>query len=448
MALVVCLYLSLPRKARPEDFADAKFMYYAEEKGRIKVTAPSFMYQHETPDGWTIKLDGIYNSISGATPTGAPMAPTYKTVYTTVSRPEAASEGAVSAPPRDDDGDEDEDEESDDLFENNLVAPITRLPSRLFSAISGATPASGGGTSSGGGTTGSSSSSTTTRSTTVPTGKEELPMADFSDDRLGLNLGVSRKIGRHTPGTMLSFSRESDYTSTGISLQDAIDFNKRATTLVVGGGYIHDVLSPANGLPEDTKNTIDLLLGISQIVTPTTRLTANVTIGQVSGFISDPYKVVSLNGSLVPEKRPDTKDKQVAFLSVNQFVAPLKGSAELSLRHYSDSFGITAETLTLTWLQKVGEQFIVSPLLRYYEQTEADFYDVTFTGSPEFYSADYRISAFQATSYGLQLIWMPAPRWAFDVAYERYAQEGTDGKTPQEAYVSANIVRAGVRLNF
>jgi hypothetical protein len=35
-----------------------------------------------------------------------------------------------------------------------------------------------------------------------------------------------------------------------------------------------------------------------------------------------------------------------------------------------------------------------------------------------------------------------------DVAYERYELRGTDGKTVQEMYPSANVVILGVRLWF
>jgi hypothetical protein len=442
--LVGSLYVAMARKSRAEDFADAKFMYYAEEKGRIKVLAPTFMLQHETFDGWAIKMDGIYNSISGATPTGAPPAPIYRTVYTTTSTPAPtpATTPTVSGEDHDEDGeDEDEDEESDGILAG------ASFPARAFSAITGATPAAGGG-----GTTGTTSSGgsggSSTQQTQVPTGTTELPMADFSDSRFGLNLGVSRRLGNHTPGTLLSFSRESDYLSLGASLQDAVDFNKRTTTLTFGGAYTHDTLKPANGTPEATKKTVDLLVGIRQVITPTTFITVAAGLGKVDGFLSDPYKVVSLNGTLVPERRPDTKDKQTLQFAVNQFITPLDASIEASLRHYSDSFGISSETLTLAWLQKLGPHWILAPMFRYYDQKEADFYDVTVSGNPEYYSADYRISAFSATSYGLQLIWSPSDRWALDIGYERYSQTGKDGKTPQEAYVDANIVRLGARWNF
>ena len=261
-----------------------------------------------------------------------------------------------------------------------------------------------------------------------------------------MSFGLSKKVGRHTPGGTLSYSTETDYKSLGVSLQDVVDFNKKNTSFLYGGAYTFDVISPVNGVPEDNKRTVDGIAGITQVLSPSTLLTLNLSLGQVNGYLSDPYKVVELNGSLVPENRPDSKNKQIAYVALNQFFNPLQGSAELSFRHYQDSFDITAETITMAWYQKISRFFILSPMIRYYDQTEADFYAVRFSGSPEFYSSDYRVSAFQALGYGLKLIWSPSSRISWDIGFEQYDQEGTDGITPQAIYPSATAITAGVRV--
>lgn len=250
-------------------------------------------------------------------------------------------------------------------------------------------------------------------------------------------------MGQHTPSGQLSYSQESDYLSTGISLQDAVDFNRKNTTLLFGGAYTHDALTPANNRPSDTKDTIDVLLGVTQVLSPTTLLTANIALGQVTGFISDPYKLVELNGDLTFEKRPESKTKQIVYLGLNQFITPLDASVELGIRHYGDSFGLNAETITLAWYQKMGEHFILSPSFRYYTQTAADFYNVRFSGSPEFYSSDYRISSLTGTSYGLKLIWLPTSQFSMDVGVERYQQKGNDGVTDPEMYPTATMFIIG-----
>ena len=273
-------------------------------------------------------------------------------------------------------------------------------------------------------------------------------MADFSDSRWAFNLGLSKRIDQHTPSAQLSFSEEVDYTSTGVSLTDAYDMNRKNTTLLYGGALTHDMINPSNGRASDTKDTLDAMIGVSQVLSPTTLLTANLTFGQVTGFITDPYKLVDLNGTLTYENRPDSKNRQILFVGLNQFVTPLDASIDLGFRHDGDSFGISAETLSLAWFQKISKEFILSPSLRYYTQTAADFYDVRFTGSPEFYSSDYRVSAFDAVSYGLTAIWLRTSNLTLDAGIERYQQTGKDGKTDQGMYTSGTLIIVGARGSF
>ena len=438
---IVTLALTLlpPRRARAEDFADAKVMYYAEGQGRISVFSPTALIQREFESGLTIKIDGIYNSISGATPTGAPP----KATVPAPVRSSSSGGGSVPTASRTDEGDDEHESDSATrhVFGSQGLA--------RFSALSAATPTSGGGStatapaSSGGGGSGSSTPSAATPSA-PQSGK--VPTADFSDERVGASITASKRWGRHTPSLTLSYSDETDYLSLGASLQDAVDFNKKNTTFIFGGAYTDDTLSPANGQPDGSKRTVDVILGATQVLTPTTLLTVNLVAGEVSGLLTDPYKVVELNGAIVPEKRPDSKSRVIGYVDLNQFITPLNGSLDLGFREYSDDFGIRAETVTLAWFQKLGPQFILSPRARYYTQTAADFYDVTFSGSPQFYSSDYRVSALTAVGYGLKAIWIPSSRCSLDLEYERYTQEGTDGITSQDAYPSADIVIAGVRI--
>lgn len=420
--LVACLTLTPPRRARAEEFLDAKIMYYGEDNDRISVFSPTIMLQRELDSGLTIKIDGIYDTISGATPNGAP--PQYSTTTRTVYEPGTA---AVSSGAGDDDG---EGEREDDA----VTSRLSRLgASRKYSHFSGSTPVIGGG---GGSTT----------TTTQTQDGYDIPMTEFSDSRLGLNLGLSKRIGMNTPSVQISYSQESDYLSLGASAQDAIDFNKKNTTLLFGGAYTQDTVSPSNDQPSDNKDTFEGLLGITQVLTPSTLLTFNVGYAHLQGYLSDPYKVAEVDGQLVPELRPDHKDRYTAYVALNQFVAPMDGALDLSFRHYSDSFGVDAETVGLAWYQKLGSQFTLSPRVRYYEQTAADFYAVSFEGSPDFYSSDYRVSAMRGTGFGLRGIWNPTSKVRVDLGYERYQQEGTDGVTLQEIYPSANIIILGVRL--
>ena len=460
-----------PRKSQAEAGNDFKFMYYQEDKSRIRVLAPTFSTQHETENGWTIKLDGIYNAISGATPTGAP--PKAVAPAPSVSAPRSSSSSAPAPAPvtvtaATPTGESEHEGGNDTRFSPSRSQTVTGLtvkpvkhisakPAASFAAVTGAsqivtpppatpTTTAPATTSTGGASGGSSGGGSTTAATPAapaPSSASRIPLADFSDTRWAFNIGLSKHLGQHTPGGQFSFSQESDYQSVGLSLQDAIDFNRKNTTLSLGAAVTHDTLNPANGRPSATKDSVDFMVGVTQVLTPVTLFTANLSIGEVSGFISDPYKVVELNGDITYEKRPDSKTKEIVYLGLEQFITPLDASIELGLRHYQDSYGITSETVTLAWFQKLGSRWVLSPSMRYYTQTAADFYDVRFSGSPEFYSSDYRVSALTGMSYGLKAIWTPTTRLTLDIGVDRYTQQGNDGKTDPEMYPASTVFIVG-----
>ena len=142
------------------------------------------------------------------------------------------------------------------------------------------------------------------------------------------------------------------------------------------------------------------------------------------------------------------KDQQILFTSLTRAVDSLNGSAELSYRFHRDSFGISAHTAAFAWYQKIGRTLVLKPSVRYHQQDAADFYGVLFTSTPEFYSADYRLSNAASLAYGVKAIWTPRDSWSVDVAYERYDMWGRDRITSTDAYPNANIVTFGMRFPF
>ncbi|MCE9615138.1 MAG: DUF3570 domain-containing protein [Lentisphaerae bacterium] len=465
LILTAVLYLAPMRRGRAEERLDLKTLYYQETDNRIQVIAPSAQLEKELSETLTIRIDGVYNAISGATPTGAP--PPHGNTAT------ATETVVVPAPDfsdRRDDDERDGDGESEEEGVNRLLDRLggdrsreDRLTQRLgrvrgatlprYFARAGATPKPAPAPSpspSPSPTPAAASPSGTgtpiTRTTTPTTPGVEVPKQDIEDTRVGTNVELIKRLGRHTPSGMVSFSSESDYVSWGLALRDAIDFNQKNTTLLVGGAGNFDTVEGAFLTGSEKKKTYDVLLGVTQLIDPKTFVTANLGLGYASGYLNDPYKVAEVNGVLVPEKRPDSKDKQMVYLALNHFVDSLQGSAEGSYRYYQDSFGISGHTLGVAWYQKLGAHVVLRPAVRYYMQSAADFYGVWFTGDPAYYSSDYRVSEFDSVNYGLKAIWSPNDRLSFDAAYERYDQQGQDGVTVQDAYTTANYIIVGMRI--
>jgi len=402
-------------RAHAEDQAGYRHEYYQEHDGRIRVNSDVFLVQKIAAPWLELKADFTCDAIAGATPIGAPPA-------NTITLRDAAT-GVVTS-----------------------GSTIRSYRKAGIDAMSGASP---GGT-------------VTVRSAS------ELPTAQITDDRYAGNVSAAISVGAHQFTPQVSYSDETDYKSIGLALNYAWALNQKNTTLVAGYAHAFDKIVPNSGtFLQQTrhKDSDEVLLGVSQILTPQTVVAVNFTLGQSSGYLNDPYKGVlfestplisATEAALYSEKRPEHREKVLALLSLTQAVSPVHASVEGSYRLYYDSFDILAHTLGLTWRQKIGDRLVVAPLFRYYRQTAASFYDTQFTGDPvvaaalvpTYYSSDYRLSESHTFTYGVQVTVKALDWLSFDAAYYRYEMHGLDGKTADANYPTADVVSFGGRVWF
>lgn len=413
-AALAALLQALPmRRAEAQSHADLKYSHYAESDDRIAVDSGAVLYLMEVTPVLTIRIDGIYDSISGATPTGAPSDTTASEAF-------------------------------DDALLRQAVA------NRGVFALAGATPTPPSSDSSSSSSASSSSSGATsnTAAATDTSSASGVPMAELQDTRYAASVQLSRKVASHLLSPQLSISSEDDYLSLGVALKDGIELNRRNTTLTVGAAYTHDKADVFWTGGTDTKDTLDLMVGVSQVLGPRTQATLNGVLQQQDGYLNDQYKVVELNGDEVPESRPDSRSKQIVLAGLTHAFKRPDASVEAAYRFSTDDFGIDAHTMSLAWHQRVLPAVRVSPVARYHTQSAADFYAVRFTGEPEHYSSDYRISEMDTVSAGLQVAWQCTKQLAVDAAFDRYEQDGQDGVTDDDMYAKANVMTVGARWTF
>jgi hypothetical protein len=304
----------------------------------------------------------------------------------------------------------------------------------------------------------------------APAGSDQVVTTDLHPERRkAWNADLSRQFSRVNVDFGFGNSRESDYISNGWAVNTVTDFNQKNTTLLAGLAGTDDKIKVFFQGPRTRKHTNDVILGVTQLLDPLTSVAVNVTWGRASGYLSDPYRIVEKSTELFPgvflpltfgENRPAYREKWIALLALNRAFREVHGAIDASYRFYDDTFGTTAHTLDLAWLQHVGEKFIVRPTLRFYDQTAARFYIYDLNpgtlapspGAPRpggpFYSSDYRLSALQTWTYGLKGIWNATAALQFDVALEQYDMRGTDHVTPQSAYPRARIITAGAKFSW
>ncbi len=279
------------------------------------------------------------------------------------------------------------------------------------------------------------------------------------DIRRAGNLALDWKFGPNTLTPGFAYSKENDYESYGISLNDAFEFNDKNTIVQLGASHNFDsVLDSISNSPrtQQDKTSTDIIIGISQLLSPKTILAANFTFGNDSGYLNDPYRVIEylppgfFFGIPADDNRPAHRNKEILLTSLTHFIEPLNASIEGSYRFYHDSYGIYANTLGLTWHQWLGAHLIVEPMFRFYEQNAASFYYpgiVQGNLTSQFYSADYRLSEFYSLDYGLQATVIFTDHLRVTGGYHRYQMNGLDA-TPAAMYPTANILTIGLSISW
>ncbi len=252
----------------------------------------------------------------------------------------------------------------------------------------------------------------------------------MADQRLGSDVRLTRYFGDATVSAGLAHSGENDYHSAAYSLAGSLSSEDHNTTGNLSFGVSNDTIDPVNRIVVDEKrHTSEVLIGVEQVLTQRDIVKLDVMHGRARGYMSDPYKYV--------DNRPRERDQNSVLLRWNHHAEHSEGVARLSYRYYRDTFGIRAHTLGGEYEQPLAGGWSLTPSLRCYTQSAADFYfdpvyDPTFGkpfpvgydfAHPGYTSADQRLSAFGALTLGFKLEKQLGQGWSIHAKVERYRQE-------------------------
>lgn len=227
------------------------------------------------------------------------------------------------------------------------------------------------------------------------------------DDNTRVNVGVS-------------VSKEYDYLHLGLSSGISRELNNKNTTLSLGLAYSADTIEPvgntpiglsdisaAKGASDESKDTIDFVVGITQVLSKNTILQINYGLTQADGYLNDPYKRISRvnsTGTIVQNLNESRPDKRLGHNLYGALKHNFSGNVlSSSARLHSDDFGIDSITLDAKYNIKLSNRRSIEPHLRYYHQSAADFYAPQLNTAdplPAFASADYRLAEFDAYTLG------------------------------------------------
>lgn len=294
---------------------------------------------------------------------------------------------------------------------------------------------------------------------------DSLPLDDtFLDTRVAISASWQQPLGRlWTANVGATASDEYDYTHFGINGGIARDFNNRNTTLSSRVSFARDSLDPVGGAPvplaemsdvgdtgnklgTEDKDVLDVVLGVTQVISRQLIVQLNYSYSDSSGYLTDPYKFLSVvdgsTGDTIArtpppgvegpshvfrfENRPDARTKHSLYGQAKYYFGGKVLDA--SYRYMTDDWEIDSHTLEARLRWPIGDSSYLEPHVRLYTQSAAEFYTISLVDGitlPAFASSDYRLGDFDAVTLGLKYGWHTSGGNEMSVRAELYRQTGT-----------------------
>ena len=287
--------------------------------------------------------------------------------------------------------------------------------------------------------------------------------SQMSDYRKAGDVKITRYLARAAVSASVAYSDEHDYTSRALGLQARWSSDDNNRTWTVGFGSASDRIdNTSNGVNtaiNQHKRTQEYMAGVTQVLTSVDIAQLNLTRSVGTGYYNDPYKSF--------DQRPSQRNAWIALARWNHHIQAYDASVRSSYRYYSDTFGVTAHTVGVDWVQPAG-RWVFTPGVRYYTQTAASFYfDPVFTAQGQYdefgtimraaslqgnKSADQRLAAYGAVTMSMKVAYALTPDTVVDVKLENYRQTaalrlggaGSPGLDP----FNARFVQLGLTHRF
>ena len=293
------------------------------------------------------------------------------------------------------------------------------------------------------------------------------------DARTHLNTGYNHRFKK--TGTALgasgSFSIESDYTSFGTSLYFSRLNPSRSREISMTlqmyfddlrWGRLHDghpekLIYPSELRHKEwfdhyRRDSYNLELGYFRVINRRMSIGIYPGVAYQSGLLSTPFHRVYFSDSVRRvENLPLSRLKVPIGVQLNTFVGG-RWVVRTNYRFYWDDFGVVAHTLNLEAAFKMSRAFTVTPFLRMYAQTDADYFKgyKEHKGSEQFYTSDYDLSKFTSLKPGIGIRFAPYSgneRTTFNAIELRYAfYERSDGMRAQTVTLFINYSQEKKKL--
>ena len=298
-------------------------------------------------------------------------------------------------------------------------------------------------------------------------------------------------------------SSERDYESRFGNVGGLLNFNQKRTTLNLGLSYTNSATHAV--LPHDSFSYIDsayyrangqiyqnanqgganmlqgnrqdwgTTLGLTQVLNKDALVSADVSYTRSTGYMANPYKAVSVlfidpsindpnspnyialadgvqagNVVALSEQRPELRNQWGLGGRYVQHINPFDAAVHFDYHFSTDDWGILSHAFETDWVQPLGNNWTITPRVRYYTQSSANFYTpwlinqqaysnavlgengytlVPYDPSklPANFSSDGRLAAFGTLSGGITISKKFAKGLTLEAGVEYYTHQGSLG---------------------
>lgn len=391
LSLITILALSSHASLHAENYVTIDFLQYNENDNRVAVSAPSASLSYDFGTDFNIKADFVNDTITGATP---------------VWQSDTTTDGGSGASGR---------------VVNN-------------------------------------------------TGDYVYKNQSFNDVRNAGSLVATRRFANRDELTVgANYSRESDYDSKSLSL-DYMHYtdasHNRSINFGISGAFDEILVkSIANGKKyrddddyedddydgesgasqKETSNTINIQLGVNQILNETSSLKVDLFSVLSAGYLTNPHQRVVRNYNSAFQKLGDESrpDKRTAYGVALKHITLLGDSVSLSssYRYYTDDWQINSHTIEENAYYEASKKLTLGAGVRYYNQTAASFYNASkehFTDET-YASSDERLSQFNALTYKGSVDYQISDNLSYNLGAEFYKQS---------TGLTATMITTGAKYHF
>ncbi|MFZ2648920.1 MAG: DUF3570 domain-containing protein [Burkholderiaceae bacterium] len=225
----------------------------------------------------------------------------------------------------------------------------------------------------------------------------------FRERRSAYELGMDVVVRDSLISLSTSQSKEPDYTASSVSLDVAQEMLGGMTTVNLGYTRAADQVRRVDDPTfADVAKHWQYRLGLTQVLSPSWLMSANVEAISDSGYLGNPYRVARVFGATVPERYPRTRSSRSFKLRAIRDLGS-RDAVRVEYRYFYDTWEVRAHTAEAGYSRYVGEQWLADGFVRVNGQNQALFYSDNATAATTYLTRNRQLSRLNGFSLGAKL---------------------------------------------